>query len=105
MGDSRFILTGNWIPETKDVISSAPTQIAYTLNINLHIGDGEIGTKYISETFRVKGVGSTEEKALLAAIRNLQSSNHKISTFVQKGKERIISYYEHNKENIALLWK
>lgn len=100
MGDSRFILTGNWIPETKDVISSAPTQIAYTLNINLHIGDGEIGTKYISETFRVKGVGSTEEKALLAAIRNLQSSNHKISTFVQKGKERIISYYEHNKENI-----
>lgn len=100
MGDSRFILTGNWIPETKDVIGSAPTQIAYTLNINLYIGDGEDGTKYISETFRVKGVGSTEEKAHLAAIRNLQSNNQKISLFVQKGKERIISYYEQNKGNI-----
>lgn len=100
MGDSRFILTGNWIPETKDVVGSAPTQIAYTLNINLYIGDGEDGTKYISETFRVKGVGTTEEKAHLAAIRNLQSSNQRISVFVQKGKERIISYYEQNKENI-----
>lgn len=100
MGDSRFILTGNWIPETKDVVGSAPTQIAYTLNINLYIGDGEDGTKYISETFRVKGVGATEEKAHLAAIRNLQSSNQKISAFVQKGRERIISYYEQNKEHL-----
>ena len=100
MGDSRFILTGNWIPETKDIVGSAPSQIAYTLNINLYIGDGEDGTKYVSETFRVKGVGATEEKAYLAAIRNLQSCNQKISTFVQKGKERIIAYYEQNKENI-----
>lgn len=100
MGDSRFILTGNWIPETKDVIGTAPAQIAYTLNINLYIGDGEDGTKYISETFRVKGVGPTEEKAHLAAIRNLQSNSQKMSTFVQKGMERIISYYEQNKENI-----
>lgn len=100
MGDSRFILTGNWIPETKDVIGAAPTQIAYTLNVNLFIGDGEDGTKYISETFRVKGVGSTEEKAHLAAIRNLQSNSQKMSAFVQKGMERIISYYEQNKDNI-----
>lgn len=100
MGDSRFILTGNWIPETKDVIGAAPAQIAYTLNINLYIGDGEDGTKYISETFRVKGVGPTEEKAHLAAIRNLQSNSQKMSAFVQKGMERIISYYEQNKENI-----
>ncbi len=100
MGDSRFVLTGNWIPETKDIVGTAPTQIAYTLNINLYIGDGEDGTKYISETFRVKGVGSTEEKACLAAIRNLQLNNQKISVFVQKGRERIISYYEQNKENI-----
>lgn len=100
MGDSRFILTGNWIPETKDVIGSAPTQIAYTLNINLYIGDGETGTKYVSETFRVKGVGATEEKAHLAAIRNLQSSSQKISAFIKNGKDRIIAHYEENKEKI-----
>lgn len=100
MGNSRFILTGNWIPETKDVIGSAPTQIAYTLNINLFIGDGESGTKYISETFRVKGVGATEEKAHLAAIRNLQSNSHKISVFIKEGIKRIIAYYEENKEKI-----
>lgn len=100
MGDSRFVLTGNWVTETKDVVGGAPAQIAYTLNINLYIGDGEMGTKYVSETFRVKGVGATEEKAHLAAIRNLQASNQKMSDFVQKGKERIIDYYEQNKDNL-----
>lgn len=55
MGDSRFILTGSWTTETKDVVCSAPMQIAYTLNVNLYIGDGETGEKYASETFRVKG--------------------------------------------------
>lgn len=100
MGESRFILTGNWVTETKDIVGGAPTQIAYTLNINLYIGDGEEGTKYISETFRVKGVGSTEEKAHLAAIRNLQGNSTKMSEFVKKGKERIISYYESNKAKL-----
>lgn len=100
MGDSRFILTGNWVPETKDVVGSAPPQITYTLNINLYIGDGKEGTKYISETFRVKGIGVTEEKAYLSAIRNFKGSSSKITEFVRKGKERIVIYYETNKQNI-----
>lgn len=100
MGQSRFVLTGNWTNETKDVVSGAPLQIAYTLNINLYIGDGATGTKYVSETFRVKGVGATEEKAHLAAIRNLQAQSSKMSSFVRKGKDRIVNYYEDNKEKI-----
>lgn len=100
MGQSRFVLTGNWTNETKDVVSGAPLQIAYTLNINLYIGDGATGTKYVSETFRVKGVGATEEKAHLAAIRNLQAQSSKMSDFVCNGKDRIINYYEDNKEKI-----
>lgn len=99
MGPSRFVLTGNIVPITKDVVSSAPPQIAYTLNVNLHIGDGETGTKYISETFQVKGVGVTEEKAYLAAIKNLQAKTTRMSHFVKNGKERIIEFYEDNKNH------
>ena len=100
MVDSKFILTGYWVPETKDIVGSAPPQISYTLNINLYIGDGEEGTMYMSETFRVKGVGATEEKACLSAIRNLKGTSPKISEFIKRGKEHIITYYETNKQNI-----
>lgn len=100
MGESRFILTGNWVPETMDIVGSAPPQISYTLNVNLYIGDGKEGTKYISETFRVKGIGTTEEKAYLSAIQKLKGTSSKISEFIRKGKERIIIYYETNKQNI-----
>lgn len=100
MGDSRFILTGNWVTESKDIVGSAPTQIAYVLDINLYIGDGQEGTKYASETFRVKGVGATEEKARIAAIRNLQSKSAKIDKLIKSGRDRIMSYYETNKEQL-----
>ena len=100
IGDSRFILTGNWVTESKDIIGSAPTLIAYVLNINLYIGDGKEGTKYASETFRVKGVGATEEKAHLAAIRNLQSKSAKMDKLIKSGRDRIMSYYETNQEQL-----
>lgn len=100
MRNSRFILTGNWACETKTVVSAAPLQISYTLNINLFIGDCETGTKYASETFRVKGVGTTEEKAYLASIRNLQAKTSQMSAFIKKGKERIVNYYDDNRDKI-----
>ena len=82
MGESRFILTGNWIVESKDIVSSVPPKIAYVLNINLFIGDGETGDKYISESFRVKGIGKTEEKAYLDAIKNFQTKSDKLNAFI-----------------------
>ena len=100
LGQSRFILTGNWSNETKDIVGGTPVQIAYTLNINMHIGDGILGVKYTSESFRVKGVGSTEEKAYLSAIKNMDIHNAKLSEFIKKGYNNILSYYELNKEKL-----
>ena len=100
MGQSRFILTCNVTEESKNVLSTSPVQIAYVLDIYLFIGDGETGTKYISQSFRTKGVGTTEEKAYRNAVKNMQSKSDQMTTFVGKGKARIIEYYENNKEQI-----
>lgn len=100
MGESRFILTCNVTEESKNVLSTSPTQIAYVLNLHMFIGDGETGTKYISESFRLKGVGTTEEKAYRNAIKNLDASSDKMASFVSRGNKRIIDYYENNKNQI-----
>ena len=100
MGQSRFILTSNVTEESKNVLSTAPVQIAYVLDVHLFIGDGETGTKYLSQSFRTKGVGQTEEKAYRNAVKNLNSKSAQMIEFVSKGKARIISYYDNNKEQI-----
>lgn len=100
IGDSRFILAGNWIEVSKDVVSSSPVQIAYIIEICLSIGDGLTGTKYISESFKTKGVGATEEKAHMNAIRNLQNNSTKLVSFIAEGKKRIINYYDDNKDAV-----
>lgn len=100
MGQSMFILTSNVTEESKNVLSTAPVQIAYVLDVHLFIGDGETGTKYLSQSFRTKGVGQTEEKAYRNAVKNLNSKSAQMIEFVSKGKARIISYYDNNKEQI-----
>ena len=100
MGQSRFVLTCNVTEESKNVLSTSPTQIAYVLDIHLFIGDGETGTKYISQSFRSKGVGSTDEKAYRNAVKNMQAKSQQMTEFVGKGTARIIDYYEKNKEQI-----
>lgn len=100
IGDSRFILTCDVSEESKDVLATAPIKIAYVLDINLYIGDGIEGVKYISNSFKTKGVGETEEKAYLNALKNLNAHSLAMKDFVLKGKERIIGYYEDNKDKI-----
>ena len=100
MGQSRFVLTCNVTEESKNVLSTSPTQIAYVLDFHLYIGDGETGTKYISQSFRSKGVGNTEEKAYRNAVKNLQAKSQQMTEFVGKGTSRILGYYENNKSQI-----
>ena len=100
MGQSRFVLTCNVTEESKNVLSSSPTQIAYVLDLHMFIGDGETGTKFISQSFRTKGVGTTEEKAYRNAVKNMQAKSRQMVDFVGKGSAKILDYYESNKEQI-----
>lgn len=100
LGQSRFILTCNVTEESKNVLATSPVQIAYVLDIHLYLGDGETGTKYISQSFRTKGVGNTEEKAYRNAVKNLQAKSQQMTEFVGKGCVRILEYYEKNREQI-----
>lgn len=99
-GNSRFIITCNWTNVSKSVIGSAPTKIAYKLDLHLHIGDGLTGTKYGSQSINLKGVGNTEEKAYINAFKNLNVKSSQISDFIIRIRKRIIDYYNTNQNAI-----
>jgi hypothetical protein len=89
----RFIITANIVVLTKDLLSTAPPMTALTLDVNLYIGDGYEGTKFASTSLSVKGVGENEAKAYINAFKNINLNDLKLQAFVEKGKTKIISYY------------
>lgn len=91
--NQRFILTSNIVVMTKDITPTAPPMQAYTLEINLYIGDGIEGTKFASHSVTVKGVGENETKAYISALKNLKTNDPAYQTFINTGKTKIIEYY------------
>lgn len=94
--DSRFIITPNIIVLTKDVVPSAPPKVALNLEVTFYIGDGIEGTLFASETVSAKGIGTNENKAYIAAIRQIKPKSPILQNFVKNGKKRVIEYYNNN---------
>lgn len=93
-GSSRFIITADVSVLTKDITPSAPPMKAYTLNVVLYIGDGIEGKSFSSYSTNVIGVGENDTKAYMNAMKNIKTSDPDYTAFVDKGKQKIVEYYE-----------
>jgi hypothetical protein len=91
--NSRFIMSANVTVQTKDITPTSPPMQAYTLDVTLYIGDGFEGKSFSSMTVTVKGVGDNEAKAYNAALKNIKTSDPNYQAFIEKGKTKIIEYY------------
>ena len=98
--NSRFIMTANVAVMTKDITPTAPPMQAYTLNVTLYIGDGVEGRSFASYSTSVKGVGENETKAYMSALKNIKTNDPAYQSFIDKGKAKIIDYYNTQCEQI-----
>jgi len=94
--NSRFIITPNITVLSKNVTATAPPKVALNLEVTFYIGDGIAGKLFSSETVQIKGVGTNETKAYMAALRQIKPKNALIQNLIVKGKKRIIEYYNNN---------
>lgn len=91
--NERFIITSNINIVSKEITASAPPMQALTLDVTFYIGDGIDGIKFSSITTTVKGVGESETKAYISALKNIKPSDSNYESFVNKGKIKILEYY------------
>lgn len=97
---SRFVLTMNWNVVSKEVVSSAPTVVAYSLEAGMYIGDGMTGNKFASTVIPLKGAGNSEAKAIVSAMKGLNANRPEIEQLIKKGVQQILAYYESHKREI-----
>lgn len=91
--NNSFVLTTKVSVITKDIVAGAPQKISMNLDFTFIIGNAEMNKKFESVTLSSVGVGINENKAFIAAIRNIKPHNPKLVKFVQAAKNEIIEYY------------
>lgn len=89
----RFIITANISITTKDIIPGPPQQIAQNMDITLFIGDAIENKIFSNIVISSSGVGTNENKAFIDAIKQINTKNKKIETFLEEAKTKIIAYY------------
>lgn len=90
---SRFAILPGINILSKDITPTAPPQQALTIEFVFYIVDGVSQTIFSQTSVEFKGVGQSEEKAMIQVIRNINPKMGQFKGFVEKGKEKIIEYY------------
>lgn len=97
---SPFAITAKLDIIEKHILSSAPTKIVQTIDISLYIIDTKEEKVFSSTTIEVKAVGNNETKSYMDGIKQIQPSNPNVQSFIQKGKDKILDYYNRNYSTI-----
>ena len=98
--DDRFIITAHVQPIAQEQTATIPAKTAIRLSVTLYVGDGIDGTLYAQHEAEVRGIGSNESQAWQNALRRLQPRDAQIQAFVEKGRQRIVDYYDRMAQTI-----
>lgn len=91
---SRFCIVAQLSPDTKDVLPGPPVQIVQTYSVTLSVVDNMTQKVFASTATVAKGVGKTEEKSLIDAVKHINVATKDLEQCIEKGKAKIIEYYE-----------
>jgi hypothetical protein len=90
---SRFAIVPGINILSKDITPTAPPQEALTVEFVFYIVDAVSQTIFSQTSVQFKGVGQTDEKALIQVIRNINPKMGQFKGLVENGKVKIIEYY------------
>lgn len=91
---SRFMLTADLHVLSKDVLAGPPIKISQAVEITFYIMDISGDKTYDSFSMESRGIGESETKSFIDAIRQVNIRNKNLDEFVNRGKKKILDYYD-----------
>lgn len=89
----RFFIVPMITVLSKEITPTAPPMQAMNLEFTFYIVDAASKTIFSQTTISAKAVGQTEDKAYIAAIKNVNPKAGQFKGFVETGKTKIMEYY------------
>lgn len=91
--DPRFIITANVIENDKNISPTMPAMSTIDLDVTFYVADYQTKTNLGAFNMPAKGVGQTEIKAYINAIRNINPKNPEIKLFIEDSKNKVLEFY------------
>ncbi|TAG55539.1 MAG: hypothetical protein EAZ27_06900 [Cytophagales bacterium] len=91
--DPRFIITANVLENDKNVVATAPAMSTIDLDVTFYVADYQTKTNLGTFNMPAKGVGQTEIKAYINAIRNINPKNPELKLFIEDSKNKVLEFY------------
>ncbi|MBR1809279.1 MAG: hypothetical protein IJ776_07825 [Paludibacteraceae bacterium] len=98
----QFFITAHAAPLTKDILPGPPTKIAETMEFTFYIADYYNQIIFSTASVNAKGVGETESKSYMNAIKNLNLNSPALKQFVAEGRAKIIDYYNQQADKMIM---
>lgn len=89
----RFCIVPLVTVMSKEITPTAPPMQAVNLDVTFYIVDAASQNIFSQTSIPVKGVGQTEDKAYIQALKNINVKAGQFKGFIEKGKEKIVEYY------------
>lgn len=97
---NQFFITAFVVPQSKDIVASAPMKISETMEMTLYIADYTNKVVFATASTTLRGIGETESKCYMNALKGLNINSPALAAFVEEGKTKILAYYDHEADNI-----
>jgi hypothetical protein len=97
---SPFVITASVDVVNKEIISGSPVKYIYVLDVNLYIVDTQNQQVYASTTVEVRCAGNSQTKTYINGIKQINPSNKELQTFIEKGRTKMLDYYNTNYQKI-----
>ncbi len=92
----QLLLTGKFTDMYKQDGAGSPPQVAVHTTLTLSIGDVAGGSVFASKSFDLRGVGSSEQRAYINALKSLSARNTAFIDFVESGIDKTVEYFDNN---------
>lgn len=95
-----FVLTMHCDVLDKSNLPGPPIKTLYNLGVTLYLADTYTQKKFATTYFELKGVGTGEVKSYINAFQKLTANRNDIIEMMEVGKQKMLSYYDSQYENI-----
>ena len=92
----RFVLSAKVDVLSNSIAQTNPPRVSKKISVSLFIGDIVENRSFASCEIVLAGIGNNDNKALIAALSRLSSSNSTISKMMNDAREKIVEFYGSN---------
>ncbi|AXG69975.1 hypothetical protein KORDIASMS9_02204 [Kordia sp. SMS9] len=98
---NEFLIYPKFEVYDESTVTGMRTLVAIEVEFSLFIQQYSTKKVYASYSKSLKGSGTSKQKALNNAISQISTSDPKLKAFINAGKEKILTYYENNCDQLV----